>query len=154
MEGRRGERDRDRERNINVREKHLLVDCLSYGLTWNGTRNPGMCPDWESNPLSFSPGSMGCCSNQLSHTSQDYCLTIFEATSQKSNCQRDIVLKPRRENHSLLFPASGICQQLPCHGDALLQFPSPWSQGYFLSVCLCSCKDTSHCGLRVCPTPA
>ena len=43
--GREGEEEG--ERNINVREK------LACALTVNQTLNPGVCPDWESNPWPF-----------------------------------------------------------------------------------------------------
>ena len=49
----RGEgREKERERNINVQEIHQLV---ASHMPPNGhlARNPGMCPDWESNQRPF-----------------------------------------------------------------------------------------------------
>ena len=44
----RGERrEKERERNINVQEIHLLVDSCTPP-TGDLAHNPGMCPDWES----------------------------------------------------------------------------------------------------------
>ena len=62
-----GERkEKDREGNINVREKHLSV--ASHTLP-NGVlaHNPGMCPDQESNEPPFL---RRLALNLLSHTSQ------------------------------------------------------------------------------------
>ena len=42
-----GGRKRERERNINVREKH-------WSVTWDQTHNLGMCPDQKLNPWPFS----------------------------------------------------------------------------------------------------
>ena len=49
----RGEgRGKERERNINVREKHQSVaSCMPP--TRDLARNPGMCPDWELNQQYF-----------------------------------------------------------------------------------------------------
>lgn len=50
---REGERERE-ERNMDVRDKHLWVASYTRpALTWNWTRNLGMCPDQESNPRPF-----------------------------------------------------------------------------------------------------
>ena len=47
-----GGREKDRERNIDVRELHRSVaSCTSP--TGDLAGNPGMCPDWESNWLPF-----------------------------------------------------------------------------------------------------
>ena len=42
------ERGKERERNIDVREKHPSV-ALVRALTMDLAHNPGMCPDWEQN---------------------------------------------------------------------------------------------------------
>ena len=47
QEGERGEKHRC-ERDID----HLLL--IHAPLTGNGTHNPGMCPDWESNRRPFA----------------------------------------------------------------------------------------------------
>ena len=49
----RGERrEKDRERNTDVRKKHqLAASCVPP--TRDLAHNPGMCPDWESNRQSF-----------------------------------------------------------------------------------------------------
>ena len=47
-------REKERERHIDVREKHLsAVSCMHPEQ--GAGHNPGMCPDWESNqqPLCF-----------------------------------------------------------------------------------------------------
>ena len=44
-------------KKINVREKHQLADSHKHPTTVL-SRNPGMCPDWESNQRPFgSPAS-------------------------------------------------------------------------------------------------
>ena len=43
--GRGGERER--EKHIDVRKKHWLVASHMHAI------EPGMCPDWESNPQPF-----------------------------------------------------------------------------------------------------
>ena len=45
--------EKERERNINVREKHQLVTSLTHS-TWTPGCNPGMCHDWESNWQPFT----------------------------------------------------------------------------------------------------
>ena len=46
----RGERkEKERERNISVREKHESV-ASHTPPAGDMAHNPGMCPDWESNP--------------------------------------------------------------------------------------------------------
>ena len=50
----RGEgRQKERERSIDVRESHRLIACHTRP-DQGRTRNPGMCPDWESNPGPFA----------------------------------------------------------------------------------------------------
>ena len=41
-------REKDRERNIDVREEHWPVASCTLP-NWDQTQNPGMGPDWESN---------------------------------------------------------------------------------------------------------
>ena len=41
-------RERERKRNIEVREKHRLVASCTH-LDWGLDYNPGTCPDWELN---------------------------------------------------------------------------------------------------------
>ena len=49
----RGEgREKEKERNINVREIHQLVAAY-MARTGHLARKPGMCPDWESNLRPF-----------------------------------------------------------------------------------------------------
>ena len=62
---RRG-KEREREGNINVQEKHQLV-AFHTPLTRDLARNPGMCPDHESNLQPFACGTVP---NPLSYTSQ------------------------------------------------------------------------------------
>ena len=50
---RREGRKRERERNINVPEKHQLVASCAPPTGYLA-HNPGMCPDWESNQGTFS----------------------------------------------------------------------------------------------------
>ena len=49
-------------------EKHQRVVASRAPPTGDLAHNPGMCPDWESNPLRF--GSHRLALNPLSHTSQ------------------------------------------------------------------------------------
>ena len=50
----RGEgKEKDMERNINVREKHRSVASCTCP-TRDQTCNPGTCPDWESNLQPFT----------------------------------------------------------------------------------------------------
>ena len=44
----RGREEKDRERNIDVREIHRLVAFL-MPPSGDLAHNPGMCPDWELN---------------------------------------------------------------------------------------------------------
>ena len=46
------EREKERERNIHVLEKHWLV-ASSMPPAGDLAHNPGMCPDWESNQWPF-----------------------------------------------------------------------------------------------------
>lgn len=51
---------RERERNINAREKETLTGRLLYAPNWGrkGTHNPGECPlDWELNMQPFGSGA-------------------------------------------------------------------------------------------------
>ena len=48
-----GGRERERERNLDVRERHQSVFSWRR-LDQDLTPNLGMCPDWESNPWPFS----------------------------------------------------------------------------------------------------
>ena len=45
-------REKERKRNINVKEKHLWP--LIHAPTRDWTYNPGMCPDWESDCWLFA----------------------------------------------------------------------------------------------------
>ena len=64
-----GERRRKREgeRNIDVWEKHRSIGCLSHSPARDLAHNPGMCPDWKSNPWPFGCGTTP---HPLSRTSQ------------------------------------------------------------------------------------
>ena len=69
----RGEgREKERERNINVREKHQLVaSCIHLVRDW--TRTPGMCSDWNRT------GELLLCEmtpNQLSQTGQGFAILL------------------------------------------------------------------------------
>ena len=57
--------EREKARNINMREEHWLVAFQMYP-DWDQTHNLGMCPDWESNlwPIGSQDDA------QPSHTSQ------------------------------------------------------------------------------------
>ena len=50
-----------------MRERNIIVCCLSHGPHWGLAHNPGMCPNWESNqrPFGLQPAL-----SQLSYTSQ------------------------------------------------------------------------------------
>ena len=63
----RGEGTRERERNINVQEKHGLVTSPTPP-TGDLACNPGMCHDWGLNWRPFGSWAM---LSPLSHTSQD-----------------------------------------------------------------------------------
>ena len=81
----RGEgREKERERNIDAREKHPLLSSLGTP-DWDRkqTRNPGMCPDWESN-LSLCRRT----ANQLGHTSWANKLSFQQQSS-------DLLASPR-----------------------------------------------------------
>ena len=58
------EKGREREREG---EKHHCVVAAHTPPTGNLARNPGMCPDWESNQQSFDSQAG---TQPLSHTSQ------------------------------------------------------------------------------------
>ena len=78
----RGEgRDKERERNINVREKHHLVASHMHPDPGDWTLNPGMCPDQELNWGHFS--LCGRMANQLSYISQGRRLHFENRLSKK-----------------------------------------------------------------------
>ena len=62
-------RQKEWERNIDEREKHLLV-AYHTPLTGDMAHNPGLCPDWESNWRPFGPqaGTQSTVWNALMHT--------------------------------------------------------------------------------------
>ena len=72
LERRKG-RERDRERNINVRNISWLP--LAHTLTGNQTYILGMCPNQESNLLPF--GLWGLCSNQATPDRADCFLLVW-----------------------------------------------------------------------------
>ena len=72
--GREGEREG---------EEHQCVVASHVALTGDLVRNPGMCPDWESNRRPFGSQPM---LNPLSHTSQGHLCNFF------AQWQSDIVI--------------------------------------------------------------
>ena len=50
---REGKGERERERNIDMREKNIDRLPLTYTLTRDRIHISGMCPDWESNSQTF-----------------------------------------------------------------------------------------------------
>ena len=74
----RGEgREKERERNINVRQKHSSV-ASGVPPTRDLACNPGRCPDWESNLLVHRPAL-----SPLSHSSHGY---FHGATALNHSC--------------------------------------------------------------------
>ena len=55
LEGGEG-REKERGRNIHVREKHWLVASRTLP-DWDQICNPGTCPEWELNPWPFHLGN-------------------------------------------------------------------------------------------------
>ena len=86
----------ERERDINVKEKHGLAD--SHAPTGNQTSNLGMCPD-QVDPQPFGVGQ---CSHQLSHTSQDNHPVTFKRLELKVAADFPIVILEARSQWSLL----------------------------------------------------
>ena len=44
---------REREKRKKEKERISIFSCLSRAPNWGPGPNPGMCPDWESNPWPF-----------------------------------------------------------------------------------------------------
>ena len=99
VRGRQGEREG---------EKHQCVVASCMSPTENLARNPGMCPDWESNsdPLVCRPGL-----SPLSHTSQGQIRPIYYV----QNYMRNFV-KQNNNNNYVLFVCKHLYQNR-CSGN-------------------------------------
>ena len=86
----RGEgREKEGERNIDVREKYQSV-APHTPPTRDLARNPGMCPDWESNQQTGNPSVRRPELSPLSHTTQGRTVTFHFTAEHPAEHRKDV----------------------------------------------------------------